>query len=426
MPKKLALFIFCLFARLIFAQNLVITNINVIPVEGAESILKNQSVFISDGIITSVIPFKSSHSKDKKFTVVDGTNKYLIPGLADMHVHFPDPKELRSEIFFKLNLAAGVTYLRSMRGEPSHLALRDSINKKLILAPNLYISTSLPSDSTTTAADLKKCIIKAKEEKWDFVKYLSGLTPALFGSAALYCKQNNIKLAGHVFNNDLQIAIKNSQASIEHYQSILKEYRRDSIHFNETMKQLKEKNMFVCPTLSFYAIWGMQFSNQELNMRNGMDKAPEKLVEGWKNDFRKYTENFDSPTKQMEFEKGRMKTKKNLADFNHVLKIMNDNKVMILLSPDESAYNVPGFALLEEMKLYKRAGLSNYDILKISTYNAACFFGAQNEWGSISKNKKANLVLLNKNPLEDIENVKTVYGIILGGIFYKPETLLKN
>jgi len=425
MKNIFALVFFFATSLYISAQSLFITNVNVIPIEGGETILKNQTVVIKDGKIADIIPFKQEHTKDKLKTLIDGTGKYLIPGLADMHVHFPNEKEIPLDQFFKLNLAAGVTTLRSMRGEPRHLTLRDSINKKLILAPDLYISISLPSDSTVTARDLKTFVAKSKKENWDFVKYLSGLSPDLFDSAALYCKQNKIKLAGHVYNQDLQRAIEANQASVEHYQSILKEYRKDSLHFDDVMKQLKEKNIFIDPTLSFYYVWGFQFSNEELKVRNGINKVNNKVYEDWFKEYTNFLKNFEAPDKKTDLEKSITKTKKNLADFGRVLKIMNDNKVMLLLSPDESAFNVPGFAMAEEMKLYRKAGLSNYDILTIATYNAASFFDKQNEWGTIAKNKKANLVLLDKNPLEDIENIKTINTIILGGKAYKPETLLK-
>ncbi len=408
------------------SQSLLITNVNVIPIEGGEIILKNQTVIIKDGKIADIIPFKQEHTKDKLKVIVDGTGKYLIPGLADMHVHFPNEKEIPLNEFFKLNLAAGVTTLRSMRGEPRHLMLRDSINKKLILAPDLYISISLPNDSTVSAKELKKFITKSKKENWDFVKYLSGLNPDLFDSAALYCKQNNIKLAGHVFGQDLQTALKVNQASVEHYQSILKEYRNDSAHFSDVMKQLKDKNIFVDPTLSFYYIWGFQFTEEQLKLRNGINQVNHKIYDEWFKEYKNFLKNFEPPEKKAEFEKSVEKTKRNLSDFGRILKSMNDNKVMLLLSPDESAFNVPGFAMAEEMKLYKRAGVSNYDILKTCTYNAACFFDKQNEWGTISKSKKANLVLLDKNPLEDIENIKAVNAVILGGKAYKPEMLLKK
>ncbi len=426
MLKKIALSAFCLASLLLNSQDLTITNITVIPCEDGSHTLTNQTVFIVGGKIKDIVPYKKQHAGNKLPNVIDGTGKYLIPGLTDMHVHFPDPKEMDKNEFFRLNLAAGVTTLRSMRGEGSHLALRDSIRNKLIVAPDLYISIALPSDSNITAVDLKKFVTKANTEKWDFVKYLSGLTPQLFDSAALYCKQNKIKLAGHVFSNDINSAMKISQASIEHYQSLLKEFRRDSIHFDKIITELKQKNIFVCPTLSFYYIWGLQYPRKELNERNGMDKVDTELNSAWNKSFSEYKDGFDAPAKATERDKVILKTKKNLSDFSRILKLLSDNGVPLLLSPDESAFNVPGYSMVEEMKIYSKAGINNERILKICTMNAARFFGAQQEWGSVTKGKKANLVILEKNPLKDIENVKTVYGTVLGGKFYKPEVLLKN
>ncbi|HEX7413619.1 MAG TPA: amidohydrolase family protein, partial [Bacteroidia bacterium] len=286
--KKVLVLIFCITTEIISAQNLIITNVNVIPMEGDMALLKSHSVIIKNGKIEDIVSYVPERAINSQMQVIDGTGKYLIPGLADMHVHFPNEKEMPLQQFFKLNLAAGVTMLRSMRGEPRHLTLRDSINKKFILAPDLYISISLPSDSTITAKDLEKFIKQSKQEGWDFIKYLSGLTPALFDAAVKYCKQNNIKLAGHVFNQNLQTAIQAKQASVEHYQSILKEYRKDSLHFNKVINQLKEKNVFVCPTLSFYYIWGMQLSMDELKTRNGMSYVSSELLSKWQKDYDDY------------------------------------------------------------------------------------------------------------------------------------------
>jgi hypothetical protein len=424
MPKKLALSLLLIACHWLFAQDLVITNVNVIPVNGKDTLLRGQTVYIKKGRIAQVVPFQPKHTANKLPNLVDGTGKYLMPGLADMHVHFPDTKEIPREEFFRLNLAAGVTSLRSMRGEPSHPGLRDSIRKGLLVAPDLYISTPLPSDSSVTAHDLKRFIVSAKKEKWDFVKYLSGLTPALFDSAARYCRENQIMLAGHVYNSDLQVAIKNGQASVEHYQSVLKAYRADSANFDKVLAQLKAKNMFVCPTLSFYYIWGLQIQSTELATRNGMENVRQELKNKWQEDFSAYLKGFEG--KEKEFQAAVAKTKRNLAEFNRLLTKLNDAGVLLLLSPDESAFNVPGFAMAEEMKLYSKAGISNYDIVKIATRNAAAFFGAENQWGSIAKGRKANLVLLSKNPLENIENIKSVSGTVLNGKFYPPASLLKK
>lgn len=424
MPKKFALIFFLACIQKLFAQDLVIANVNIIPLNGRDTLLKNQTVFIKQGRIEKIVPFRQRHMAGKAQKLVDGTGKYLLPGLADMHVHFPDVRLMSNEAFFNLNLAAGVTVLRSMRGHPSHPALRDSIRRGLVVAPDLYISTALPSDSAVTAAQLKQFVTGAKKEKWDFVKYLSGLSPALFDSAAGYCRQNKIMLAGHVFNNELESALKNNQASVEHYQAILKAYRADSADFGQVIKQLRDKRIFVCPTLSFYYIWGMQIPSAGLLTRNGMERIGPAVKNKWEQDFSDYLKSFTG--REKDFQAIQVKTKRNLSDFSRILKKLHDDGALLLLSPDESAYNVPGFALLEEMRLYRRAGISNYHILKIATRNAAAFFGAEKEWGSVETGKQANLLLLDENPLDDIDNVKTVNGTILHGKFYKPADLLKS
>ena len=89
-----------------------------------------------------------------------------------------------------------------------------------------------------------------------------------------------------------------------------------------------------------------------------------------------------------------------------------------------AAFNVPGFAMAEEMKLYKRAELSNYQILKAATLNAAIYLKEDGAWGTVEKGKKANLLLLNANPLENIENVSNVMGTVLNGTYYSQKMLL--
>ena len=424
--KKIILLVLCIAVQLSKGQNLIITNVNVIPIEGKETLLKNQTVIIKDGKIESITPFKPEQTKDKTKTVIDGTGKYLMPGMADMHVHFPNEKEMPLQQFFKYNLAAGVTTLRSMRGEPRHLTLRDSVTKKLILAPDLYISISLPDDSAITDKDLEKFVKQTKKEGWDFIKYLSGLTPTLFYTTALISKESGLKFAGHVYNQDLQTAIKANQASVEHYQAILKEYRKDSLHFPDVMNELKKRDIYVCPTLSFYYIWGMQFDPDALKARNGMQYVSPQLESKWEKDYNDYYTKYSTPEKSEERMKIVARVKQSLYDFGKLLKLLSDNNVKLLLSPDESAFNVPGFAMAEEMKLYQKAGLSNHAILKIVTYNAANFFNKENEWGSVTKNKKANLILLDKNPLDDIDNIKTINTVILGGKLLKPDELLKK
>jgi imidazolonepropionase-like amidohydrolase len=86
---------------------------------------------------------------------------------------------------------------------------------------------------------------------------------------------------------------------------------------------------------------------------------------------------------------------------------------------------VPGFGMYEEMKLYKNAGLSNYQILKCATLNAAKHLKQDKIWGSIEIGKQANLILLNSNPLDNIDHIKEVEATIIQGRYYTQKELLK-
>jgi hypothetical protein len=411
------------YSVLALCQTSYITHVNVVPVANGPQILYNQTLIIEAERIKEIRAYRQGDEHVKALQI-DGKGKYLIPGLADMHVHLPGKGEMSLDRFFRLNLAAGVTTLRSMRGEPEHLTLRDSIRKKRILAPDLYISVVLPGDSLTTVADLKHVVNRSALEGWDFIKYLGGLSPALFDSAAKACALNHILLAGHVCNNDIQTAIRVGQASVEHYQSLLKAYRLDSSHFDQVMDDLKEKNIYVCPTLSFYYIWGMQYTMEQLLGRNGMDKVDTATRNAWVQAYASYLKKFDMPGKEGEKEKARQLSAKNLHAFAHIMKQMQANGVQLLISPDHAEFNVPGYSLLEEMLLYQQAGLSNYEILKIATWQAARFFRAEAEWGGVEVHSKANLVLLDKNPLDDIAAIREVYGAFLCGKFYRPSDLI--
>jgi imidazolonepropionase-like amidohydrolase len=87
---------------------------------------------------------------------------------------------------------------------------------------------------------------------------------------------------------------------------------------------------------------------------------------------------------------------------------------------------LPGFSLWHEMMAFARAGLPAKDILKAATFNGAYALAAENILGSLEPGKFADFVLLAKNPLEDIKNIRTVFRVVKGGIVYEPGNLLKR
>lgn len=420
------LFIFLFISEIIFSQNLILKNVTVIPVNH-EVAITNCNVYISAGKIQKIEAYGTKQIM-KGYTIMDCTGKFLVPGLVDMHAHFPgkeDPIQLQE--YLKLNLAAGVTTLRSMRGKAAELPLRDSISLGKKIAPEIFVSYVFPSnDSLLTKDSIEKVVLYAKNKKYDFVKYLGGLNETNFGYMAESCKRNEMVLAGHAYGKmGLEKSIDAGFASAEHYQPLLSSYKRDSVNFKTTLDNMKVKGTAFCPTLSFYHIYSFEFPEKTLMERNGMNYVSKKVKAQW---LKEYNEAIASTKEQL---KEDYKSKyldmyqSQFVKFNKLFKQTIDAGVLVLLSPDDGIFNVPGFGMYEEMKLYKAAGFTNYQILKCATYNAAIYFKQQKLWGSVEVGKKANLLLLNANPLEDIENIKQVEGTLLNGRYYSQADLLK-
>lgn len=410
--KKIILISFVIISSLLSAQeSIVITNIYVIPIL-TNTLLINQDVFIEKGIIKKIIP----HNKEnyyKGFKEIAGAGKYLMPGLADMHVHLPDGTEpITLQQAYNYYLQNGVTTLRSMRGEKFHPKHRDSINLGLINAPKLYISYPLPeNDSLLTKKELALFIKYIKTNKYDFVKYLNGLSDKKIEEVAKVLKNNKIILAGHCYK-DVKTSIRLGFKSIEHISPIMDAYNSDSLNFDKLLADMKNNHVSFCPTESFSQIVGFQYSIEKNMNRNGMNIIDTVLANLWKRDYMNYLNRAKLSTSF--YLKQTKRSKIELDAFHLILKRMFKADVNILLSPDNCLFNVPGYAMLEEMKLYRDAGIDNYSILKSATVNAAKFFN-ETKWGSIEKGKEATLIVLDKNPLDDIENIKQVSLTLIKG-----------
>lgn len=383
------------------------------------------NVYITNGVIDKIVtggtklPFKDYKS-------IDGKGKYLMPGMYDMHGHLPDNGSVFStEQYLKLQLAAGVLSVRSMRGNEAQLKLRDSIAARLKVGPELHVSFVFPEiDSVLTKDKIEAIIFDAKIKKFDFIKYLGGLKQKRMEFLSAACYSYKIPLAGHAFNKSLDESLENDFVSVEHFQPVLAAYNNNPTEFEKVIKKIKQKNTAICPTLSFYKVFSFTYSESELQARNGMEFVNGDVKAKWQREFNEALNTTKEQLKD-EFENKYITAYKNkFAEFNVALKQLADNNVTILLSPDDGAFNVPGFAMIEEMKLYKEAGLDNYQILKCATLNAAMFLGHDKTAGTVEQGKRADLVLLKANPLENIENIKQVEGTILHGNYYSRNQLL--
>jgi imidazolonepropionase-like amidohydrolase len=412
--KKITSVLFLFFWIRIFSQDaFVISNVHIIPIS-TNTVLLHQDIYVKNGVIEKIEAHKDVAANGYK--LIKGAARYVMPGLADMHVHLPDGSHpITKQQAYDYYLQTGVTVLRSMRGEKWHPAHRDSINNGWIKAPKLYISIPLPEkDTLVNKKDLKAFVAQAKNGNYDFVKYLNGISEKRMAEVTKTLKSNKLVIAGHVYK-DIRTSIKFGFRSVEHLSPMIDAFNADTANFDKLLVEMKLNNVSFCPTASFNQIVGFQLSTEENMKRNGMDIIDTALANSWKRAYLRYMRGANTKTGGTLYLKQVKYAKKETEEFNPLLKRIINAGVNVLLSPDDCIFNVPGFAMLEEMKLYRNAGISNYDILKCSTLNAANFFNESKKWGTIEAGKDASFIILEKDPLDNIENISTVNSTFIKG-----------
>lgn len=416
---NLTLIIFCLSVGLAQTDTLSIENVNVIPMY-ENTLLHNQRVIIANGKIFRVESM-SNTSEYATAKVIDGSGKYLIPGLHEMHYHWRN-KEGGIERDFKLLLANGVTTVRNMAEYDwqDHIAIRDSIDNNKLMGPNYYTSGPyLQSGDLKSIADVERIIEQHHAEGYDFIKIADNLPKDIYLEVLEKAADYNIPVMGHAQREmDLEYSLR--MKSIEHVEEFVylfgDEQRKDSLFLKNAVQQIKNGGITIAPTLVVFDMIIKCLDD------NTFAKLKEKqitkyMLSGdygyWASDENPYRQNLKGKVingmDALPLLEGYFEWMKNFT------KMLAKEDVPMMTGSDTFGFVVPGFSLHEEFQFLQEAGLSPYEILKASTLTPARYLGMMAMEGTISEGKNANLLLLKKNPLEDIKNTKTIEGVILKG-----------
>ena len=401
-------------------KNIVVKDVSVIPMI-KDTVLYNKDVFIVNGKISDIIDTGSKNTKG--FSIIKGKGLFMVPGLADMHVHFPKSKS-EMKAFLSLYLINGITKIRSMRGSNHHIEWREEFNHSNSIFPKLYLSS--PPISRRTEYDLQRTdslIQNYKNLGFDFIKILSVKDEETFNAFNSSCRLYNFKIAGHFPSNVSDSLIFNSSiTSLEHLGGLI---NVDSDLLENRINNIAENNITISPTLDWCYV-SYSYSKNRINSlkaREGLSFISDSIISEWNLKTKK---GLDVLTID-EIEEKQMKNDLLFKQRLEVLKKVRDKNILLVISPDNSSkFSVAGYGLIEEMKHYRNAGLSNYEILKTATYNVARSLNDES-FGTIEKGKEADFILLNKNPLDKIENIREIEGVF-NNIFLDKQTLndLKN
>jgi hypothetical protein len=421
--KKTIILLLLIITNVLFAQSqtndFIFKNVNIITLEN-ETVLKNQSIVIKDGKIIAI-----QNTKECKYNAKETINlkgKYIMPTMADAHVHLPE-KEEDLKRFFELNLINGVTKLRSMRGDWRHKEWKEKYNTKDSYNPKLYLSAPPINRNMEVSLDKLDAFVKAsKDNGFSFVKVMSIKSQDMFVKLDSLCKKYDIALGGHfpriamgnALNED--VFFNSNYKSIEHLGGLVGEPNL----FESRLQAIKKNNIFICPTLLWYSIGSGQNSYEELQKLPGMEYVSKSTIQEWIEKTKEYRDKIGEQAYKEEV----AKELKDLDDKYQVINRLQKEGIKMLLSPDASSkFMMTGCNMISEMELLQNAKLSNYQILQMATTNYAQFFNENN--GVLKVDNDADFIILEDNPLENIQTLKNVKGLYFNSNYLSEEKLME-
>ncbi len=408
------------------------TNVNVIPMTEEGVILENKTVLIENGRISMIIDdAKIKFSSNTQ--VIDGSGKYLIPGLAEMHGHVPpthppanapsyfDEEYVKSTLY--LYVSAGITTVRGMLGYNHQLELKDKVASGEYIGPNLYLAG--PSFNGYSVDSPAQAIDKVKqqvEEGWDLLKIHPGLTLDEYNAMADAANELGIRFGGHIPDEvGIERAIEAGQETMEHidgYVAFLQAYEGADLDnkMAEIIQKTKDAGVWVVPT---QALWETIIGAGDYEAMMAYDELkyiPKAVRFNYNNFVQKNV--FDNPGL-------------NLNDANkhadlrqRLLGEMNKAGVKILMGTDApQLFSVPGFSIHRELPFMKDAGMTNYEILHSGTKAVGDYFSNKDIFGTIEEGMRADLILLDGNPLEDLDYIRNHSGVMVNGTWLSREMI---
>jgi imidazolonepropionase-like amidohydrolase len=421
--------------------SLVIRDVTVISMAG-ESMLRDVSVLVRDGRVASI-------GKAMEVAVPPGTRtiggraKFLMPGLADMHVHLYSDDEAPDSVApdeLGVMLANGVTTIRLMIGTPEHLALRREIEAGRVVGPQLWIASpqftgrnDLNCRVVKTAAEAKAAVDEVADVGYDFIKLTVDITPEVFDSIVAAARERRIPIVGHV---DPRVGVRRALKAgqhIEHLDNYLESILRDdapsrrsvsnydvfrpenwqSLDFmdqgklRDIARETASSGTYTTPTLTIpkFAFAVGQTDNQ-IRARPEWVLMPPKTRALYLRANDRYWKTAASEERRRRY----------VAIRDQLVKEIRGAGGRIMAGSDAPEWFFGyGYTLHRELESLVAAGLTPRQALEAATTTPSAFVGAMSEWGRIKPGMRADLVLLSANPLEDIRNTNKIDAVCVGG-----------
>lgn len=449
----------------------VITNVTIADVE-KHRLVPNQMVVITGEVISDI---RSSKAKiPSNATVIDGKGKFLMPGMVDAHIHFfqngglytrPDAIDLRKvtpyekemaysheqmENVLKRYLQHGITTVIDVGANVNFLKQRNDFAAK-DFAPSVYMTGPLlttyqpeiyknlhdeePFNLVPTVEDAQKLVQQQLPYKPDFIKiwYIASNDGPNIEATARKNLPIIKAIVEEAHKNGLRVAVHATERitatlAVEAGGDFLVHSVEDELLTDDFVQLLKKNNVILCPTLLAYRGYmdtfgqRLAFDDRELRLSDAHQLGSlldlrhlrdTTLVNG-------YTKYANSPKGMSELKKAEEISMANL-------KKLSDAGIVIASGTDAGNIGtLHASSYLDELRMMRQSGMSNWKVIEASTLSGAKVLGKQNEFGTIAKGKKANLLLLDSNPVENLENLSAINRVINKGVVFEPQKILPD
>jgi imidazolonepropionase-like amidohydrolase len=311
-------------------------------------------------------------------------------------------------------VANGVTTVRGMLGAPGQLELREQARRGELMAPTLYLAG--PSFSGNSIKSVDEAIQKVRQQKnegWDLLKVHPGLTRDQYDAMASTAKEVGMRFAGHVpAEVGLLHAIQSGQETFDHLDGYIEYLQGDKgpvpdAKLAEVAKLTRQADAWVVPTMVLWETLRGTADLSTLRVIPELQFMPSQQIEAWTT----AQENLlMSPTFKPEVARQIIQNRMRL------LKVLSDEGVKIMLGSDApQRFSVPGFSIHREMARMADAGMKPYDIIRSGSFNVGVYFKNQDDFGTIETGRRADLILVEANPLDNVGNLARRAGVMVRG-----------
>ena len=392
-------------------------DVNVLPMT-SRSILAHRNVTVAGG---RIIAIDSGPQRTGSRRAIDGAGRYLVPGLTDAHVHLENDERRWLPVF----LSYGVTSVFNLRGEPRHVTLRRDVADGRVAGPTIFTSgpyVNLPA--IQRSSDAERAAVEQKAAGYDFLKIHGNLSPDAYRTLANEARRLEIALIGHAPRNlPFDSLIANRQNMVAHAEELLYTHfrRPDTAGLATLGPRMREANVWLTPNLVAYTMIARQIGRSAVI--DSMLALPDArmldstMIRFWRSGM--YTNRAIETAPSYET---------NRRFLTVMVNGLRQAGVQMLAGTDTPLPGIyPGRSLHDELDYLVDAGFTTYEALATATVLPGRFISQRireaTRFGTIEVGARADLVLVDRNPLDDLSVLRGPRGVMAAGRWFDRDEL---